>query len=95
MSDVKGLETGFYLVMAAVLDLYLEWAIFTDRLVKNQKERWAKLTRPLKPSTKEAFARQVAEEQRTLHAFRNQDIKNYTADSWWSEYYQAKAANVN
>ena len=89
------ITNAFFLVLSGLLQFYLYWANVLDRIAKQNRERWANLTRPLKLSAEEAYLKQITEEKRTLHAFRNQDIKNYNYKTWWSEYYQARGSNVN
>jgi len=83
---------AFFFVLVEFIEFVCFWQDHFDKQWKRQKERWARLTRPLAPTSEEKAVEEAAELQRQAIALANQDIKNYNYKTWWVEYAQAKRA---
>lgn len=87
---------AFAFVLFGIIDLVLDFLEFTDRLAKQNRERWANLTRPLLPTEAEKFAANQAEAQRIAIGLSNREIQaKYNHKTWWNEYHWLRTMNVN
>lgn len=85
----------FARVIVGTFEVYDDVCKLSEKIRNRYATAWANLTRPLAPTPEEATAEKLAEQQRRLIAQLNQDTNQYTAETWWAEYHQARNLNVN